>query len=113
MKLDPDRPVTNVAKRLRLELLWVKAELERELGKLVLNCTVCDMEVHWVSGVSMADRGHWGHPFQAANGEPVVQRRHGLRRSDVIAKSVPCACRGWWTSERGAIGAESRRGWGP
>jgi len=35
-------------KRLRLELLQVKAELERSLGEWVLNCTDCGREVHWV-----------------------------------------------------------------
>jgi hypothetical protein len=37
----------------------VKADLEWELGRLVLDCTVYDMEVHWGQGVGMADPGHW------------------------------------------------------
>jgi hypothetical protein len=49
-----------------------EADLERELGKLVLNCTACGQEVHWVQGVSMSDPGHWGHRFPAPHGEPVV-----------------------------------------
>jgi hypothetical protein len=56
----------------RLELLKVKADLERELGKLVLNCTACGVEVHWVQGISMSDPGHWAHRFPAPHGEPVV-----------------------------------------
>ena len=40
---------------LRLELLRVKADLERELGTWVLDCKACGMEVHWVQGISMAD----------------------------------------------------------
>ena len=70
--LTPDHPVTVAAKQVRLELLKVKADLERELGKLVLNCSACGMEVHWVQGVSMADPGHWGHRLPAPHGEPVV-----------------------------------------
>jgi hypothetical protein len=34
----------------------VKADLERELGKWVLDCKACGMEVHWVQGTSMAHR---------------------------------------------------------
>jgi hypothetical protein len=70
--LAADYSITIAAKQVRLELLKVKADLERELGKLVLNCTACGMEVHWVQGVSLADPGHWGHRFPARHGEPVV-----------------------------------------
>jgi hypothetical protein len=35
---------------LRLELLNVKADLERELETWVPNCTKCGLDVHWVSG---------------------------------------------------------------
>jgi hypothetical protein len=38
---------------LRLELLNVKADLERELGRLVLHCTACGLDVHWVSGLGV------------------------------------------------------------
>ena len=34
---------------LRLELLKVKADLERELEDFVLNCSKCGLDVHWVS----------------------------------------------------------------
>jgi hypothetical protein len=40
--LDGSHPVTLQAKMLRLELLNVKADLERELGRLVLHCTFTD-----------------------------------------------------------------------
>ena len=71
--LPADHPVTVAAKQVRLELLKVRADLERELGKLVLNCQRCGMEVHWVQGISVADHpGHWGHRFPAPHGEPVV-----------------------------------------
>ena len=62
----------------------MKAELTCELSKLVLNCTACGMEVHWISGVSMADAGHWGHRIPAPHGAPVVQlwcAMQGERRS--------------------------------
>ena len=70
--LDGSHPVTLEAKILRLEMLNVKADLERELGRLVLHCTACGMEVHWVQGVSMSDPGHGGHRFPAPHGDPAV-----------------------------------------
>ena len=60
------------AKQVRLELLKVKADLERELGKLVLNCQRCGVDVHWVQGISMSDPGHWGTGSQPLTGSPVV-----------------------------------------
>jgi len=39
-------PVTLQAKRLRLELLKVKADLEQELGRLALDCSRCGQTVH-------------------------------------------------------------------
>jgi hypothetical protein len=38
------------AKRLRMELLQTKAELERELGNVLLHCRRCNRRVHWVPG---------------------------------------------------------------
>jgi hypothetical protein len=70
--LAADHPVTVAAKQVRLELLKVKADLERELGKLVINCTACGMKVHWVQCVSMSDPGHRGHRFLAPHGKPAV-----------------------------------------
>jgi hypothetical protein len=46
-RLDGSHPVTLQAKMLRLELLNVKANLERELSRLVLHCTACGLDVHW------------------------------------------------------------------
>jgi hypothetical protein len=46
-----DHPVTVHAKMLRLELLKVKADLERELEDFALNCTKCGLDVQWVSGL--------------------------------------------------------------
>jgi hypothetical protein len=68
--LDGSHPVTLQAKMLRLELLNVKADLERELGRLVLHCTDCGRTVHWVSGVGVAP-GHWAHRDPAPHGAPV------------------------------------------
>ena len=67
-----DHPVTVAARQVRLELLKAKADLERELGKFVLNCTACGMEVHWIQGIGMSDPGHWGHRLPAPHGEPAV-----------------------------------------
>ena len=46
-----DHPVTVHAKMLRLELLNVKADLDRELERWMSNCTKCGLDVHWVSGL--------------------------------------------------------------
>jgi hypothetical protein len=56
---------------LRLELLKVKAELERELETWVLDCTDCGREVHCVSGLGVSP-GHWAHLEPAPHGEPVA-----------------------------------------
>jgi hypothetical protein len=45
--LDGSHPLTLQAKMLRLELLKVKADLERELAQLVLDCSDCGRLVHW------------------------------------------------------------------
>jgi hypothetical protein len=56
-----DHPVTVHAKMLRLELLRVKADLERELETWSLNCcTKCGLDVHWVGGLGVSP-GHWAH----------------------------------------------------
>jgi hypothetical protein len=44
-RLDGSHPVTLPAKMLRLGLLKVKADLERELGRLVLRCSDCGQTV--------------------------------------------------------------------
>jgi hypothetical protein len=46
------------AKMRWLELLNLKADLERELGNLSLNCSKCGLDVHWVSGLGITS-GHW------------------------------------------------------
>ena len=56
---------------LRLELLKVKAELERELGQLVLDCSDCGRTVHWVSGLGVTS-GHRAYREPAPHGEPAV-----------------------------------------
>src|SRR6185436_15039135 len=66
-----DHPVTVQAKMLRLELLKVKADLERELEDFSLNCSKCGLDVHWVSGLGVTP-GHWGHREPAPHGEPAV-----------------------------------------
>jgi hypothetical protein len=60
------------AKRLRMEVLQTKAELERELGNVVLNCRRCNRRVHWVPGVG-PQPGHWAHAEPSPPGhEPVI-----------------------------------------
>ena len=49
--LDGSHPLTVHAKMLRLELLKMKAELEHELERLILDCAACGQTVHWVAGV--------------------------------------------------------------
>jgi hypothetical protein len=56
---------------LRLELLKVKADLERELEDFSLNCSRCGLDVHWGSGLGTSP-GHWAHPEPAPHGEPSV-----------------------------------------
>lgn len=69
--LDGSHPLTVHAKMLRLELLKTKAALERELGRLVLDCSRCWRNVHWVSGLGV-EPGHWAHAEPAPNHEPAV-----------------------------------------
>jgi hypothetical protein len=66
-----DHPVTVHAKMLRLQLLKVKADLERELEDFSLNCSRCGLDVQWVSGLGVSP-GHWGHREPAPHGEPAV-----------------------------------------
>jgi hypothetical protein len=61
-----DSGLVAAAKRLRMELLSTKAELERELGRFLLHCRRCNRRVHWVPGVG-AEPGHWGHAEPAPN----------------------------------------------
>ena len=61
------------AKMLRLELLNVKADLERELEDFVLSCSRCGLDVQWVSGLGITP-GHWAHREPVPHGEPAVQR---------------------------------------
>lgn len=69
-------PVTLSAKHLRLELLQVKGDLERELGRLVLDCIDCGRTVHWVSGLGVTP-GHWAHREPAPHGDPAMQAAFG------------------------------------
>ena len=64
-------PLVTHAKMLRLELLNVKKELERELETLSLNCSKWGVDVHWVSGLGITP-GHWAHREPAPHGEPAV-----------------------------------------
>jgi hypothetical protein len=70
--LGGSHPLTIHAKTLRLELLKVKADLERELGALVLDCSDCGRTVHWVGGLGITP-GHLAHREPAPHGEPVIR----------------------------------------
>ena len=52
---------------LRLELLKVKADLERERETWVPNCTKCGLDVHWIARLGVSP-GHWAHPGAGAAG---------------------------------------------
>jgi hypothetical protein len=69
--LDGSHPVTLQAKTLRLELLNVKADLDRELGRQVLDCKRCGQTVLWVWGLGVSP-GHWAHQEPAPHGDPVL-----------------------------------------
>lgn len=66
---DGEGPVL-AAKMMRADLLRVKGDLERELGRLLLDCTRCGRRVHWVQDVG-SDLGHWGHAEPAPKGHPL------------------------------------------
>lgn len=69
--LGGSHPLTLHAKMLRLELLQVKADFERQLGELVLNCSNCRLDVHWVWGLGVAP-GHWAHREPAPHERPIL-----------------------------------------
>jgi hypothetical protein len=79
LAIGPDA-VAISAKTLRLEVLRVKGDLERELGRLVLDCIDCGRTLNWVSGVG-AEPGHWG-----------VTRTRSTRRTVVRQLAVGVAC---------------------
>jgi hypothetical protein len=46
----------------------VKADLERGLGQLVLDCSSCGRTVHWVPAIGInPDTERTGNPFHTAN----------------------------------------------
>ena len=63
--------ITLHAKMLRLELLNVKTDLERELGRLVFDCSSCGRRVHWVPGLGV-EPGHWAYREPAPHHEPDI-----------------------------------------
>jgi hypothetical protein len=74
-EIDPrdESGLVAAAKRLRMELLQTKGELERELGNVLLSCRRCNRRVHWVLEVG-AEPGHWGHAEPAPSHEPSLDR---------------------------------------
>jgi hypothetical protein len=57
---------------LRLELLEVKSDLERERERMVLDCRAYGQRVHYVSGLG-ATLGHRAHGEPSPHHEPVLQ----------------------------------------
>lgn len=117
--LGDSHPVTLHAKVLRLELLNVKADLERELGQLVLDCSSCGRTVHWVAGLGVTP-GHWAHrePAPRTHSLGLKRRKDSLQetalkrvplrvlesddalRSDMIRQFHGLATQAWWKSFR-------------
>lgn len=81
-----NHPVTVHAKTLRLELLKVKTDLERELETWWLNCTKFGLDVHWVGGLGVSPE-HWAQREPAPHGEPSV-RPEG--HYDALGRWSPC-----------------------
>jgi hypothetical protein len=52
-RLNGSEPFIVNIKRRRAELLSVKADLERELERLWLNCVVCGVPAHYVGGLGV------------------------------------------------------------
>jgi hypothetical protein len=67
--MDGSDPITIHVKQLRAELLAVKADLERELERVVLDCTVCGRTAHYVGGLGVR-AGHWAHAEPAPHATP-------------------------------------------
>ena len=106
--LAADHQVTVDAKQLRLELLKVKADLERELGTWVLDCKACGMDVHWVRASAWRTLG---------TGGIASLRRTGSRRSSRGTRAAPGAGRPCWPALKhlyvlgGDPGAELAPSW--
>jgi hypothetical protein len=69
--LDGSDPITVAVKMVRVELLRVKGELERQLARLVPHCRDCGRQIHWVAGLPSTP-GHWAHSEPAPHGEPII-----------------------------------------
>jgi hypothetical protein len=67
--LDGSEPCVVNLKMLRAELLSVKGDLERELERVVLDCTVCGVPAHYVGGLGVK-AGHWAHAEPAPHTTP-------------------------------------------
>jgi hypothetical protein len=66
-----DHPTMLAVKKMRVELLKIKGEIERELARWVEDCRRCNRRVHWVFGVG-AEAGHWAHSEPAPKHRPVL-----------------------------------------
>jgi hypothetical protein len=81
-------PVTIQAKTLRLELIKVKSDLERELATLSLDCRDCGLDVHYVAAsVSRSDIGRTRGRRRTRNRGSKSERLREPRRSRSVALS--------------------------
>src|SRR5574342_1211019 len=64
-------PIPIHAKALRIELLRLKANLERELESFVLDCSECGRPVHLVSRFGVSP-GYWAHREPSPHHEPAI-----------------------------------------
>jgi hypothetical protein len=71
--LDGSHKLVVSVKMIRAELLSVKADLERELERVVLDCVVCGRTVHYVGGLGVR-AGHWAHAEPAPHATPKLSR---------------------------------------
>jgi hypothetical protein len=86
---------------LRLELLKVKASLERGLEEFVLDCSDCGQTAHWVSGLGVSpDTGRTGSLRRTASlrCEPPLRGRQqvdpaGISMSSPVGSSADSGSR--------------------
>jgi hypothetical protein len=71
--LDGSDPPTVHVNQLRAALLSVKADLERELEREVLDCVLCGRTAHYVGGLGLRV-GYWAHAEPAPPATPKLVR---------------------------------------
>ena len=72
---------------LGLELLKVKADLEREPEDFVLNCRKCDLDVPWVAASSLPGTGRTASPRRTASCRLAHSIGRGALRSYAVGRA--------------------------